>query len=215
MLKNLFRKREYVTVNRVYLDNKSIPNIPDGKWINCNKCKNIIYTEDLQRNHNVCINCGFHFKISSKERVEQIFDENSFTYLFEDIISKNPLDFDGYEDKLKINREKSELNEAVITGVGSINSNKVATSIMDSNFMMGSMGSAVGEKITRIIEYATENKLPLIIFTASGGARMQEGIFSLMQMAKTSAAIAKHDKEGLLYIRRSNSKFCNARRYYY
>ena len=102
--------------------------------------------------------------------------------------------------KLKINREKSELNEAVITGVGSINSNKVATAIMDSNFMMGSMGSAVGEKITRIIEYATENKLPLIIFTASGGARMQEGIFSLMQMAKTSAAIAKHDKEGLLYI---------------
>ncbi|MDU2198408.1 MAG: acetyl-CoA carboxylase, carboxyltransferase subunit beta, partial [Peptostreptococcaceae bacterium] len=164
------------------------------------KCKNIIYTEDLQRNHNVCINCGFHFKISSKERVEQIFDENSFTYLFEDIISKNPLDFDGYEDKLKINREKSELNEAVITGVGSINSNKVATAIMDSNFMMGSMGSAVGEKITRIIEYATENKLPLIIFTASGGARMQEGIFSLMQMAKTSAAISKHDKEGLLYI---------------
>lgn len=200
MLKNLFRKREYVTVNRVYLDNKSIPNIPDGKWINCNKCKNIIYTEDLQRNHNVCINCGFHFKISSKERVEQIFDENSFTYLFEDIISKNPLDFDGYEDKLKINREKSELNEAVITGVGSINSNKVATAIMDSNFMMGSMGSAVGEKITRVIEYATENKLPLIIFTASGGARMQEGIFSLMQMAKTSAAISKHDKEGLLYI---------------
>ena len=79
MLKNLFRKREYVTVNRVYLDNKSIPNIPDGKWINCNKCKNIIYTEDLQRNHNVCINCGFHFKISSKERVEQIFDEKRFT----------------------------------------------------------------------------------------------------------------------------------------
>ncbi|MBC5996656.1 acetyl-CoA carboxylase carboxyltransferase subunit beta [Romboutsia ilealis] len=200
MLKNLFRKREYVTVNRVYLDNKSIPNIPDGKWINCNKCKNIIYTEDLQRNYNVCINCGFHFKISAKERIKQIFDENSFTYLFEEIVSENPLDFAGYEDKLKINKEKSKLNEAVITGVGSINSNKVATAIMDSNFMMGSMGSAVGEKITRIIEYATENKLPLIIFTASGGARMQEGIFSLMQMAKTSAAIAKHNKEGLLYI---------------
>ena len=151
MLKNLFRKREYVTVNRVYLDNKSIPNIPDGKWINCNKCKNIIYTEDLQRNYNVCINCGFHFKISAKERIKQIFDENSFTYLFEEIVSENPLDFAGYEDKLKINKEKSKLNEAVITGVGSINSNKVATAIMDSNFMMGSMGSAVGEKITRII----------------------------------------------------------------
>ena len=114
--------------------------------------------------------------------------------------SKNPLNFEGYEDKLELNKIKSGLKEAVITGTGEINSLKVATAVMDSNFMMGSMGCAVGEKITRIIEYATENRLPLIIFTASGGARMQEGIFSLMQMAKTSLAISRHDEAGLLYI---------------
>ena len=120
--------------------------------------------------------------------------------MFQEIKVKNPLEFSGYEEKLKKAEQKSDLEEGVLCGVGNINSKKVATAIMDSNFMMGSMGSAVGERITRIIEYATQNKLPLIIFTASGGARMQEGIISLMQMAKTSAAIAKHDEAGLLYI---------------
>ena len=110
------------------------------------------------------------------------------------------MNFEGYEDKLELNQVKSGLKEAVITGTGEINSLKVASAIMDSNFMMGSMGCAVGEKITRIVEYATKNRLPLIIFTASGGARMQEGIFSLMQMAKTSLAISRHDDAGLLYI---------------
>ena len=120
--------------------------------------------------------------------------------MFQEIKVTNPLEFPGYEEKLKKAEQKSDLDEGVLCGVGNINSKKVATAIMDSNFMMGSMGSAVGERITRIIEYATQNKLPLIIFTASGGARMQEGIISLMQMAKTSAAIAKHDEAGLLYI---------------
>ena len=120
--------------------------------------------------------------------------------MFQEIKVTNPLEFPGYEEKLKKAEQKSDLDEGVVCGVGNINSKKVATAIMDSNFMMGSMGSAVGERITRIIEYATQNKLPLIIFTASGGARMQEGIISLMQMAKTSAAIAKHDEAGLLYI---------------
>ena len=120
--------------------------------------------------------------------------------MFQEIKVTNPLEFPGYEEKLKKAEQKSGLDEGVLCGVGNINSKKVATAIMDSNFMMGSMGSAVGERITRIIEYATQNKLPLIIFTASGGARMQEGIISLMQMAKTSAAIAKHDEAGLLYI---------------
>ena len=114
--------------------------------------------------------------------------------------TRNPLNFEGYEEKLELNQAKSGLKEAVITGIGEINFLKVAAAIMDSNFMMGSMGCAVGEKITRLVEYAIENRLPLIIFTASGGARMQEGIFSLMQMAKTSLAISRHDKEGLLYI---------------
>ena len=120
--------------------------------------------------------------------------------MFHEIKVTNSLEFQGYEEKLKKAEQKSDLDEGVLCGVGNINSKKVATAIMDSNFMMGSMGSAVGERITRIIEYATQNKLPLIIFTASGGARMQEGIISLMQMAKTSAAIARHDEAGLLYI---------------
>lgn len=201
MLKNLFRKREYVTVSTRNLeDSAHTPNIPNGKWTNCPKCKNILYKEDLDRNYKVCIGCGHHFSISAKNRINQIFDKNTFVELFKDIETKNPLSFEGYEDKLELNQAKSGLKEAVITGTGEINSLKVATAIMDSNFMMGSMGCAVGEKITCIVEYATKNRLPLIIFTASGGARMQEGIFSLMQMAKTSLAISKHNEAGLLYI---------------
>lgn len=201
MLKNLFRKREYVTVSTRNLDDNShLPNIPNGKWINCPKCKNILYKEDLDKNYKVCIGCGHHFSISAKNRIDQIFDKNSFIELFKDVETRNPLNFEEYEDKLELNQAKSGLKEAVLTGTGEINSLKIATAIMDSNFMMGSMGCAVGEKITRIVEYATKNKLPLIIFTASGGARMQEGIFSLMQMAKTSLAISRHNEAGLLYI---------------
>ena len=201
MLKNLFRKQEYITVSSKQLKDKEfIPNIPNGKWINCKKCKCIIYLEDLKNDDYVCPNCNYHFNISAKERINQIFDKDSFIEMFQEIKVTNPLEFPGYEEKLKKAEQKSDLDEGVLCGVGNINSKKVATAIMDSNFMMGSMGSAVGERITRIIEYATQNKLPLIIFTASGGARMQEGIISLMQMAKTSAAIAKHDEAGLLYI---------------
>lgn len=204
MLKSLFKKKQYVTVKKIPLDkddNYSVkPNIPEGKWINCNKCKNIIYIEDLKQNNNVCINCGYHFRIGAKERISQIFDKNTFVTLFDDIVPQNPLQFEGYEEKLALSEKKSGLKEAVITGYGKIHGKMVASAIMDSYFMMGSMGSATGEKITRIIEYATENELPLIIFSASGGARMQEGIFSLMQMAKTSAALAKHSEKGLLYI---------------
>ena len=192
MLKNLFRKREFITVSsRELIDSEYLPNIPDGKWVNCDKCKKIIYKEDLQNNYNVCNNCGYHFKISAPDRINQIFDKES---------EANPLDFEGYEDKLRENRKKSKLDDAVVTGIGDINGIKVCAAIMDSNFMMGSMGSVVGEKITLLIEYATKERLPIIIFTASGGARMQEGIFSLMQMAKTSAAIARHNEAGLLYI---------------
>ena len=118
--------------------------------------------------------------------------------MFEDILTTNPLEIDNYEEKINQNKDKSNLNEAVITGQGNICGKRVCAAIMDSNFMMGSMGCAVGEKITRLVEYATKIELPLIIFTASGGARMQEGIFSLMQMAKISQAIAKHDSKGLL-----------------
>ncbi len=201
MLKNLFRKREYITVSARDLDeNSNMPNIPNGRWINCDKCKNIIYKDDLEKNLNVCTNCGYHFKISAIDRINQIFDENSFFELFTDISSYNPLEFEGYEEKLQQNKRKSNLDEAVVTGVGSINSKEVCAAIMDSNFMMGSMGCAVGEKITRVIEHATKHKMPLIIFSSSGGARMQEGILSLMQMAKTSVTIGKHNEAGLLYI---------------
>ena len=201
MLKNLFRKQEYITVSSKPLDDKEFtPNIPNGKWVNCKKCKSIIYLEDLENDYHVCPTCNYHFNISSDERVKQIFDEGSFVPMFEEIEATNPLDFPRYEEKLNKVKEKSNLSEGVLCGTGKIDSKKVAAAIMDSKFLMGSMGCAVGERITRTIEYATANKLPLIIFTASGGARMQEGILSLMQMAKTSAAIAKHDEEGLLYV---------------
>ena len=201
MLKNLFRKQEYITVSSKPLDDKEFtPNIPNGKWVNCKKCKSIIYLEDLENDYHVCPTCNYHFNISSDERVKQIFDEGSFVPMFEEIEATNPLDFPRYEEKLNKVKEKSNLSEGVLCGTGKIDSKKVAAAIMDSKFLMGSMGCAVGERITRTVEYATANKLPLIIFTASGGARMQEGILSLMQMAKTSAAIAKHDEAGLLYI---------------
>lgn len=201
MLKNLFRKQEYITVSSRPLDDKNFtPNIPNGKWVNCKKCKSIIYLEDLEKDYHVCPTCNYHFNISAEDRVKQIFDEDSFVPMFEDVEATNPLDFPGYEEKINKLKEKSGLTEGVLCGTGKIGSKKVAAAIMDSNFLMGSMGCAVGERITRTVEYATANKLPLIIFTASGGARMQEGILSLMQMAKTSAAIAKHDEAGLLYI---------------
>ena len=129
-----------------------------------------------------------------------LFDKESFTEMWKDLKTTNPLDFEGYDEKINKSSLKTNSSEAVVTGIGQINGLKVACGIMDSFFMMGSMGTVVGEKLTRLIEYSTENKLPVIIFTTSGGARMQEGIFSLMQMAKVSSALARHDEAGLLYI---------------
>ncbi|MGL5380516.1 acetyl-CoA carboxylase, carboxyltransferase subunit beta [Clostridium sp.] len=203
MLKDLFKKSQYATVSKVHFDVKEEepkPNIPSGMWSKCDDCGNILYTEDLNSNFHVCNKCNFHFKINSKERIRQFFDRDTFKEYFKEIVSKNPLEFKGYEEKIKKGKVASNSNEAVVTGVGKINGIDIAVAIMDSYFMMGSMGTAVGEKITRIVEHATKERLPLIIFTASGGARMQEGIFSLMQMAKISAAIARHDNEGLLYV---------------
>ena len=199
MIKNLIGKKNYVTISKRTFYDKKI-NIPEGKWIKCSNCNTIIYKDELENNNYICINCNYHFVISSKKRIEQILDENSFIEMFKDIKSINPLDFPDYDKKLEDNKNKSSLEEAVVTGYGLINSKKVCIAIMDSNFMMGSMGCAVGEKITRLVEYATDNNLPIIIFCASGGARMQEGIFSLMQMAKISQAIKRHDEKNLLYI---------------
>ncbi len=201
MIKHLLRKKEYVTISKRNFDEVSSKiNIPDGKWLNCPKCKNIIYKEDLEKNNNVCINCGYHFNLDSKSRIKNIFDENSFVELFKYILLANPLDFPDYEKKLEDNKKKSGLDEACITGYGFINSKKVCACIMDNRFLMGSMGCTVGEKITSLVEYATDENLPVIIFTTSGGARMQEGIFSLMQMAKISQAISRHSEKRLLYI---------------
>ena len=203
MLKDLFNnKTEYATVNTSTGEGDLFekPNIPSGMWLKCDKCGSIIYKEDLKANQYVCTKCNSHFRLKAITRINYFFDKNSFVEIGQDIVTNNPLDFEGYEEKIKKSRERTPSSEAVITGIAKVNGIKVAAGVMDSYFMMGSMGTVVGERLTELIEYATAKKLPLIIFTTSGGARMQEGILSLMQMAKVSAAIAKHDDAGLLYI---------------
>lgn len=174
--------------------------IPEGMFNKCPQCKKSIYVIDLISNVGVCPFCEEHLPISPNVRLSKLVDTDSFEEFDKNMRSCNPLQFEGYEKKMNSYQKKTDENEAVITGVGKIDGIKAVLAIMDSRFMMGSMGSVVGEKITRAVEYATANKLPVIIFSASGGARMQEGIYSLMQMAKTSAAIARHDDAGLLYI---------------
>lgn len=202
MLKDLFKKSQYATLSQPVItkNEEEKPNIPSGMWCKCDKCGTILYREDLEYNFNVCSSCNYHLRLNARDRINQIFDKETFQELYTNIQTRNPLDFKGYEEKLYSGKTQSGSNEAVITGVGKIYGKTVGTAIMNSFFMMGSMGTVVGEKITKLIELTIENNLPLIIFTTSGGARMQEGIFSLMQMAKISAALAKHDEAGLLYI---------------
>lgn len=171
-----------------------------GKWVKCDACKEILYKDEVHKNYSVCPNCGKHFRLSARRRISQVIDEGTFVEINKDMETRNPLNFEGYSKKIEILQEKTNIKEAVTTGFGEINGEKVVIAVMDGNFMMGSMGSVVGEKITYSIEQAIKNKLPFIIFCVSGGARMQEGIISLMQMAKTSAALAKLDEAGLLYI---------------
>ena len=171
-----------------------------GKWVKCDKCKEILYREDVHQNYSICPNCGKHFRISARRRLEQIIDKGTFKETYMNLQTTDPLQFDGYLKKIELLQEKTKIDEAVKTGIGKINGIDVSIAIMDGNFLMGSMGCVVGEKITRAIEDSIEHKLPFIMFCVSGGARMQEGIISLMQMAKTSAALAKLDEAGLLYI---------------
>lgn len=180
--------------------NKNASDRMIGKWLKCDSCKEILYKEDVKANYSICPNCGKHFRLSARRRLNQIIDEGTFEEMDIEMKQTNPLEFEGYLDKLNTIKEKLKINEAVRTGVGKIDGIKVAIAVMDGNFLMGSMGSVVGEKITRVIEKAIDNKLPLVIFCVSGGARMQEGIISLMQMAKTSSAIARLNDAGLLYI---------------
>lgn len=201
-LNGLFRKNKYITLNEenTVKGTRTIPNIPDGMWVKCPKCSCTIYKEDLEKNLSVCKNCGHHFRIGAISRVDQIADQGSFMEINRDMKSKNPLDFPGYDEKINSLIEKTGINEAVVTGICEINGNSSVLAVMDSNFVMGSMGSVVGEKITRAIETAIDKKLPIIIFTASGGARMQEGMLSLLQMAKTTSALSKLNQAGNLYI---------------
>ena len=171
-----------------------------GKWVKCDACKEIIYKEDLHKNLSVCPNCGKHFRLSARRRIKQIADEGTFEEIGSDILTKDPLEFKGYLKKVEALKEKTKIEEAVKCGICEIEGEKAVIGVMDGNFLMGSMGGAVGERITLAIETAIKEKLPLILFCVSGGARMQEGIISLMQMAKTSSALAKLDKAGQLYI---------------
>lgn len=177
--------------------------IPDGVLKTCPSCNAQATLLEFSQNLYVCPNCNYHIRIGAIERIRQLFDEDSFKELFANIEtpvpnkSNDPLD---YASKLKKAKSTTKLKEAVVCGVGNINKQKAVAAVMDSKFLMGSMGTAVGDKITKTIEYATKKSLPLIIATTSGGARMQEGIMSLMQMAKTAAALKRHSDKGLLYI---------------
>ncbi|MHB1660508.1 MAG: acetyl-CoA carboxylase, carboxyltransferase subunit beta [bacterium] len=177
--------------------------IPEGLWIKCSSCSEIIYKKELERNLEVCPKCNYHFRIKAGRRIEIIFDEGSFQRLFEDIIPTDVLNFTDtkkYKDRLKEDAEKTGLSDAVVSGEGKIHGLRVASSIFDFNFMGGSMGRVAGEKIAKTFEHAIANKLPVIIFSSSGGARMQEGIYSLMQMSKTVALVSEFNKTGIPYI---------------
>ena len=180
-------------------DGKAVE-IPKDMLFKCPRCLNVIMTDELVKNLKVCPECGYHSRITAEERITLTADKGSFIEFDKDMVSKNPIDFPEYESKQEALREKTGLKDGIITGECTIRGERCVIGVMDSRYMMASMGSVVGEKIARAFEFATENKLPVIMFTASGGARMQEGIVSLMQMAKTSGAVAKHSDAGLLYI---------------
>ena len=178
--------------------------IPAGVWTKCPGCESPAYSKELKNNLNVCPKCGFHLSLTAGERIEHLIDEGTFNETDPNMVSGDPLAFEGpktYKEKIKQDQESTGLQDAVISGYGAIEGKKVALAVTDSRFIMGSMGSVVGEKITRLVEYATREKLPVIIVSGSGGgARMYEGAISLMQMAKTCAALQRHQAAGLLYI---------------
>lgn len=196
-LKGLFKKENQPVRHQ---NQAEAPNVPDGLYTKCESCHEMILTEDFTQNAYVCPKCGHYMKIGAYERIKMVFDAQTFEEWDEEFTGGNPCHFKGYEEKLGDLQRNTGLNEAVITGKGKIDGMEAAVGVCDTRFLMGSMGYAVGEKLTRAIERATVEKLPLIIFTCSGGARMQEGIVSLMQMEKTAAALKKFDAAGGLYI---------------
>ena len=194
MILDKIKKRE------VTEDVKSKVDIPVGKWVKCNSCGDILYKETVHDNFSICPSCGNYFRLSSRRRLKQIIDEGTYEEFDLNIETINPLGLEDYPKKLHALKEKTLMDEGIRCGIGEINGLKTVICVMDCNFLMGSMGSVVGEKITYSIEKAIELNLPLVIFSVSGGARMQEGIFSLMQMAKTSAALNKLNNAGGLFV---------------
>lgn len=194
----LFKTKE--RKSKKMMENYHRQQLTEGLFQKCEACNRIVYTEDVIENYHVCPSCGHYFRIAPMERLGMVLDKGSFQEWDADLKTQNPLDFPGYEKKVQKMQKNTGISEAVVTGKGTIGGLETAIGVMSSDFLMGSMGMIVGEKITRMVERATEEKLPVIIFCCSGGARMQEGMMSLMQMAKTSQALKKHDEAGLLYI---------------
>ncbi len=209
MNKNPFKAKQYAT-SQIYRarpqdivraeSEEERPNVPQGIMTKCPGCGKVIYTKLLLKNYKRCDECGYNFKVSANERFAMILDEGELQEYDAQMTTRDPLDFPGYGDKLVKTQLQTGLVDGVVTGKGRIEGLPVMLGVMDPAFFMGSMGTTIGEKLTRLFERATKERLPVIVFTASGGARMQEGIFSLMQMAKVSGAVAKHSEAGLLYI---------------
>lgn len=196
----LFRKKKTIRLNPE-LPTKSIPRrteIPDNLIERCPKCHKVIFQTQLPENH-CCPHCQNLLQFPAKKRIEWLTDKNSFVEWDNDIDSADPLEFPGYQDKLTLAQEITGLKEAVLTGQATLNQLPLALGVMDNRFVMASMGTVVGEKLVRLFEEATKQSLPVVLFIASGGARMQEGILSLMQMAKVTQAVAKHSQAGLFY----------------
>ena len=193
-----------MTQTRTIVTGRKKRGIPEGTWIQCPDYKSAIFKKEAQRLLHVCPNCDYHMYVSASERIEQVLDSGTFEEWDQDMVSGDPLEFSdsrAYVDRIKSEQKKTGLKDAAITGCGMIRARRVAIGVTDSQFIMGSMGSVVGERLTRLTERATEQNLPLIIISGSGGgARMHEGILSLMQMAKVSAALARHDEKGGLFI---------------
>lgn len=199
MIGKLFKKNKTIEIKSIQTTSR-YNDIAVEMYDKCKFCGEIIFKEDLINNLKVCPQCEGYHRLNPRERIDMLLDENSFDEYFESIASSNPIGFQGYEKKIETYQSKSSEKTAILTGTGKIHGKEVAIACMNPYFMMGSMGSALGEKLTRLIELATKRNLPVIIFTASGGARMQEGVFSLMQMAKISGALKKHSNKGNLYI---------------
>ncbi|HLR08390.1 MAG TPA: acetyl-CoA carboxylase, carboxyltransferase subunit beta [Bacillota bacterium] len=197
MLRDFFgKKKKYASIP----SEQAKRDVPEGLMKKCSGCHQIYYRKEMRKNLNVCPNCGYHHPLNAWERIESLFDKGTFQEWDRGLVSTNPLDFPGYEEKLDQDQQKTGLNEGVVTGKGLVEGQATAFAVMDARFRMGSMGSVIGEKMARAIEKARQESLPFIMFTASGGARMQEGVLSLMQMAKTSVALKRFDAAGGLVI---------------